>query len=47
MAGWTCSYLPREIAITMRSAENEAKRAQIRLRKGWMPPSIEVITELY
>ncbi|KAG5176035.1 hypothetical protein JKP88DRAFT_351222, partial [Tribonema minus] len=41
MVDWTSAFLPRDVAIAMRSAENEAKRAQLRLWRGWTPPTIK------
>ncbi|KAG5176046.1 hypothetical protein JKP88DRAFT_270898 [Tribonema minus] len=45
MVDWTSAFLPRDVAIAMRSAENEAKRAQLRLWRGWTPPTIKGVRE--
>lgn len=41
MVDWSLVYVSRADALTMRQAENEGKRARLRLWRDWAPPQID------
>lgn len=41
MVDWSLVYVSRSDALAMRQAENEGKRARLRLWREWAPPQID------